>query len=65
MNEPSRFPQNQQKDEEAGKWRDGCWNHRVRWNGRDEIGNSIASGIYFYRFSTGDCSKTKRMLLLK
>jgi hypothetical protein len=40
-------------------------NHTVRWDGRDEGGNSVASGIYFYRFSTDRHFETKRMLLLK
>ncbi len=39
--------------------------HKVIWNGKDDSGRNVSSGIYFYMFSTGDYSQTKRMLLLK
>ena len=39
--------------------------HRVRWNGTDEAGNSVASGIYFYRLKTEDFDQTMRMILMK
>ena len=35
------------------------------WNGRDASGNSVASGIYFYRLTTPETQITKRMLMLK
>ena len=39
--------------------------HSVLWNGTDDSGLSVSSGVYFYRMVTGDYSQTKRMLLLK
>lgn len=39
--------------------------HAVEWDGRDQRGNSIASGIYLYRMTAGEFSQTKRMIFLK
>jgi len=39
--------------------------HSIVWNGTDESGKNVVSGIYFYQFKTGKFSKTKKMLLLK
>jgi len=38
---------------------------RVEWDGTDDKGNSVASGVYLYRMTAGDFSETKKMLLLK
>ena len=35
------------------------------WDGRNGKGESVASGIYFYRFQAGDYSATRRMVILK
>jgi len=37
----------------------------VVWDGCDENGEKVASGIYFYRIEAGPNSATKRMVLLK
>jgi hypothetical protein len=39
--------------------------HRAPWNGRDEAGRVVASGIYFVKFSTGDAESTIRIVRLK
>ncbi len=35
------------------------------WDGKDESGNRVASGIYFYTFTAGDFQTTRRMVILK
>ena len=35
------------------------------WDGRNDRGESVASGLYFYTLSTGDFSATRKMLLRK
>ena len=37
----------------------------IYWDGRNEIGERVASGIYFYHLSTGDYSATRKMIVLK
>ncbi len=37
----------------------------ICWDGRNEVGESVASGVYFYRLSAGDYSATRKMLILK
>jgi len=39
--------------------------HDVRWDGRDDAGRSVASGVYFVRFEANDVRITKRAVLLK
>jgi hypothetical protein len=43
----------------------GAGIHTVPWNGRDESGNRVASGVYFCRMQTGHFSQTMRMVLMK
>ncbi len=55
----------------------GIYQNRSRaayWDGKNEVGESVASGVYFYTLSTestrdsgtaGDFSATRRMLILK
>lgn len=35
------------------------------WDGRNELGERVANGVYFYHLSAGDYSVTKRMVILK
>ncbi len=35
------------------------------WNGTDDNGSKVSSGIYLYKFRAGEFSDTKKMVLLK
>ena len=35
------------------------------WDGTNEQGKKVASGVYFYRMETGEYSNTKKMVLLR
>ena len=37
----------------------------VYWDGQNEFGEQVASGVYFYHLSAGDYSATRKMLILK
>ncbi|MCK5788552.1 MAG: T9SS type A sorting domain-containing protein, partial [Chlamydiia bacterium] len=37
----------------------------ITWNGTDELGKPVTSGVYLYQLNTGDKTYTKKMLLLK
>ena len=37
----------------------------IYWDGRNELGEQVASGVYFYHLSAGDYSATRRMVILK
>lgn len=39
--------------------------YKVVWDGRDNQGNRVASGIYFYRIHNDVFTETKKMVLLK
>jgi hypothetical protein len=40
--------------------------HQIVWDGKDKSGNSVGSGIYFYKIKTGNEQiKTNKCLLLK
>ena len=35
------------------------------WNGKDQLGQSVSSGLYFYMLKAGDFAATRRMVILK
>ena len=35
------------------------------WDGKNEVGESVASGVYFYTLTAGEFTATRRMLILK
>ena len=35
------------------------------WDGKNELGESVASGLYFYTLTAGEFTATRRMLILK
>jgi hypothetical protein len=40
-------------------------NYSVTWNGRDENGNPVSSGVYFYKMKASKFVSTKKMILIK
>jgi hypothetical protein len=39
--------------------------HVVEWDGMNDAGNQIASGVYIYRFEAGDYRRTLKMIMMK
>ena len=39
--------------------------HTVIWNGRNDLGQKVASGVYFYSIKAGNFSKTMKMFMMK
>ncbi|MBL8008895.1 MAG: T9SS type A sorting domain-containing protein, partial [Ignavibacteria bacterium] len=43
----------------------GQGRYEIRWNGKNQFGNTVASGVYLYRLEAGNVVKTKKMLFIK
>jgi len=39
--------------------------YQVQWNGRDNTGTNVSSGVYFYRLTADKFSKTNKILLIR
>ena len=53
---------------ELGHQAAGLYQNRSRaayWDGRNTVGESVASGVYFYTLTAGDFSSTRKMLIRK
>ena len=53
---------------ELGHQPAGIYQYRSRaayWDGKNELGESVASGIYFYTLTAGDFNATRKMMIRK
>ena len=53
---------------DLGHQRAGTYRSRSRaahWDGKNRVGEAVASGVYFYTFTSGDFSATRKMLIRK
>ena len=39
--------------------------HNIKWNGRDDFGNTVASGLYLYMIQAGKFTDVKKMVLMR
>lgn len=39
--------------------------YEILWDGKDDKGKEVSSGVYFYQFKAGEFKETKRMVLLR
>jgi flagellar hook assembly protein FlgD len=39
--------------------------YRVEWDGKNQNGEPVASGVYFVRLTAGSFSDTKKLVLLR
>ena len=39
--------------------------YTVRWDGRDDAGRELASGVYLYRLLTGDRVETRKLVMVR
>lgn len=39
--------------------------HEISWDGKNDLGNTVTSGVYFYHFATSKSSATRKMIFLR
>lgn len=39
--------------------------YRIEWDGKNETGQAVSSGVYYYQLETGNFSKTRKILLVR
>lgn len=39
--------------------------HTVQWNGRDDAGTQVTSGIYIYQIQAADFTLSRKLILLR
>jgi flagellar hook assembly protein FlgD len=39
--------------------------YKAQWNGRNSRGNSVSSGVYYYRLAAGKKIITKKLVLMR
>ena len=39
--------------------------HQIVWNGTDDSGRQVSSGLYFFRMKSGSYSSTRKMIMMK
>jgi len=45
--------------------KEAAGSHDVTWDGRDQFGTAVSSGVYFYKMTAGSFVESRRMVLLK
>ncbi|HOP07404.1 MAG TPA: T9SS type A sorting domain-containing protein [candidate division Zixibacteria bacterium] len=48
-----------------GEFLRGRRSYRIEWNGQNETGREVATGIYFYRLTLDQAVQTRKMLLIR
>jgi hypothetical protein len=39
--------------------------HTLRWDGKDNTGNPVSAGVYFYRLQSSDFTQTRKLVVLR
>jgi hypothetical protein len=54
-----------QKIETLVNCRQPAGSYQIQWDGQDNAGREVASGIYFYRLKAGEFAQIRKMILMK